>query len=36
VGSALVSKDALAKNDWASITNSAKAFVDAVKKARNG
>jgi 2-dehydro-3-deoxyphosphogluconate aldolase/(4S)-4-hydroxy-2-oxoglutarate aldolase len=36
VGSALVSKDALAKNDWASITNSAKAFVDAVKKVRNG
>ncbi|HSV15774.1 MAG TPA: bifunctional 4-hydroxy-2-oxoglutarate aldolase/2-dehydro-3-deoxy-phosphogluconate aldolase [Tepidisphaeraceae bacterium] len=36
VGSALVSKDALAKNDWAAITNSAKAFVDAVKKARNG
>jgi 2-dehydro-3-deoxyphosphogluconate aldolase / (4S)-4-hydroxy-2-oxoglutarate aldolase len=36
VGSALVSKDALAKNDWSAITNSAKAFVDAVKKARNG
>ena len=36
VGSALVSKEALAKGDWASITNSAKAFVDAVKKARNG
>lgn len=36
VGSALVSKDALAKGDWSSITNSAKAFVDAVKKARGG
>jgi 2-dehydro-3-deoxyphosphogluconate aldolase/(4S)-4-hydroxy-2-oxoglutarate aldolase len=36
VGSALVTKDALAKNDWASISSSAKAFVDAVKKARNG
>ena len=36
VGSALVSKDALAKNDWNAITASAKAFVDAVKKARAG
>src|SRR5215475_1488535 len=36
VGSALVSKDALAKNDWASITSSAKSFVEAVKKARSG
>jgi 2-dehydro-3-deoxyphosphogluconate aldolase/(4S)-4-hydroxy-2-oxoglutarate aldolase len=36
VGSALVTKDALAKNDWSAISSSAKAFVDAVKKARNG
>jgi 2-dehydro-3-deoxyphosphogluconate aldolase/(4S)-4-hydroxy-2-oxoglutarate aldolase len=36
VGSALVSKEALAKNDWAAITASAKAFVDAVQKARAG
>jgi 2-dehydro-3-deoxyphosphogluconate aldolase/(4S)-4-hydroxy-2-oxoglutarate aldolase len=36
VGSALVSKEALAKNDWAAITSSAKAFVDAVQKARAG
>ncbi len=36
VGSALVSKDALAKNDWASVTASAKQFVDAVRKARGG
>jgi 2-dehydro-3-deoxyphosphogluconate aldolase/(4S)-4-hydroxy-2-oxoglutarate aldolase len=34
VGSALVTKDALAKNDWASITTSAKAFTEAVKAAR--
>ena len=33
-GSALVSKDAMAKKDWATITNNAKAFVDAVKAAR--
>ena len=33
-GSALVSKDAMAKKDWSSITNNAKAFVDAVKTAR--
>jgi 2-dehydro-3-deoxyphosphogluconate aldolase/(4S)-4-hydroxy-2-oxoglutarate aldolase len=33
-GSALVSKDAMAKKDWASITANAKAFVDAVKSAR--
>ena len=33
-GSALVSKDAMAKKDWAAITNNAKAFVDAVKAAR--
>lgn len=34
VGSALVTKDALANNDWASITQNAKTFVDAVKAAR--
>ena len=33
-GSALVSKDAMAKKDWTAITNNAKAFVDAVKAAR--
>jgi 2-dehydro-3-deoxyphosphogluconate aldolase/(4S)-4-hydroxy-2-oxoglutarate aldolase len=33
-GSALVSKEAMAKKDWASITANAKAFVDAVKSAR--
>lgn len=33
-GSSLVSKDALAKNDWASITNNARAFVEAIKAAR--
>jgi 2-dehydro-3-deoxyphosphogluconate aldolase/(4S)-4-hydroxy-2-oxoglutarate aldolase len=36
VGSALVSKDALAKGDWAVITQSAKAFVDVINKARGG
>jgi 2-dehydro-3-deoxyphosphogluconate aldolase / (4S)-4-hydroxy-2-oxoglutarate aldolase len=33
-GSSLVSKDALAKNDWASITANAKAFVEAITAAR--
>lgn len=33
-GSALVSKDALARDDWASITANARAFTDAVKAAR--
>jgi 2-dehydro-3-deoxyphosphogluconate aldolase/(4S)-4-hydroxy-2-oxoglutarate aldolase len=33
-GSALVSKDALANNDWAAITANAQAFVAAVKAAR--
>ena len=33
-GSALVSKDAMAKKDWPAITNNAKAFVDAVRTAR--
>jgi len=33
-GSSLVSKDALAKNDWATVTASAKSFVDAIKTAR--
>jgi 2-dehydro-3-deoxyphosphogluconate aldolase/(4S)-4-hydroxy-2-oxoglutarate aldolase len=33
-GSSLVTKDALAKNDWASVTNNAKAFVEAIKAAR--
>jgi 2-dehydro-3-deoxyphosphogluconate aldolase/(4S)-4-hydroxy-2-oxoglutarate aldolase len=35
VGSALVTKDAMAKGDWASITSSARAFVDAVRAARS-
>jgi 2-dehydro-3-deoxyphosphogluconate aldolase/(4S)-4-hydroxy-2-oxoglutarate aldolase len=35
-GSALVSKDALAKNDWNAVTAAAKQFVDAVKQARAG
>src|SRR5687768_13736370 len=34
VGSALVTKEAMAKGDWASITSSARAFMDAVKSAR--
>jgi 2-dehydro-3-deoxyphosphogluconate aldolase/(4S)-4-hydroxy-2-oxoglutarate aldolase len=34
VGSSLVTKDALAKNDWGSIAASAKAFVQAVAAAR--
>ena len=33
-GSALVTKDAMAKKDWAAITACARAFVDAVKSAR--
>lgn len=33
-GSALVSKDALTNNDWASITANARAFSEAVKAAR--
>ncbi len=33
-GSALVSKEALATNDWPAITKSAQAFVTAVKSAR--
>jgi 2-dehydro-3-deoxyphosphogluconate aldolase / (4S)-4-hydroxy-2-oxoglutarate aldolase len=33
-GSSLVSKEALAKNDWASITANAKAFVEAIRVAR--
>src|SRR4051812_21729763 len=33
-GSALVSKDAMAKKDWAAITANGRAFVDAVKSAR--
>ena len=34
VGSALVTKDALAKDDWASITANAHAFVEVVRSAR--
>jgi len=34
VGSSCVTRDALAKNDWATITNNAKAFVDAIRAAR--
>jgi len=33
-GSSLVSKDALAKDDWSAITAAAKLFVDAVRVAR--
>lgn len=33
-GSALVTKDALANNDWKSVAANAKAFTDAVKAAR--
>ena len=33
-GSALVTKDAMAKKDWATITSNAKAFTDAIKAAR--
>jgi 2-dehydro-3-deoxyphosphogluconate aldolase/(4S)-4-hydroxy-2-oxoglutarate aldolase len=33
-GSALVSKEAMAKGDWAAITANAKAFVEAVKAGR--
>src|SRR5690348_10933904 len=33
-GSALVSKDAMDKGDWASIASNAKAFVEAVKQGR--
>jgi len=36
VGSSLCTKEALAKNDWPAITAYAKAFVDAVQKARAG
>src|SRR3954466_4393957 len=34
VGTSLVTKDALAKNDWPSITTNARAFVHAVASAR--
>ncbi|HEY7115983.1 MAG TPA: bifunctional 4-hydroxy-2-oxoglutarate aldolase/2-dehydro-3-deoxy-phosphogluconate aldolase [Tepidisphaeraceae bacterium] len=34
VGSSLVTKDALAKNDWPAVTATAKAFVQAVATAR--
>jgi len=34
VGSALVSKDAMSKRDWQSITTNARAFVDAIATAR--
>src|SRR5437764_955768 len=33
-GTALVSKDAMAKGDWATITKNAKAFVEAIRAAR--
>ena len=33
-GSSLVTKDALAKNDWAGVTANAKAFVEAIRTAR--
>jgi 2-dehydro-3-deoxyphosphogluconate aldolase/(4S)-4-hydroxy-2-oxoglutarate aldolase len=34
VGSALVTKDAMANKDWAGITAASKSFVDAVREAR--
>ena len=34
VGSALVTKDAMAKGDWNSITQNARAFTDAIRAAR--
>ncbi|HEY0008932.1 MAG TPA: bifunctional 4-hydroxy-2-oxoglutarate aldolase/2-dehydro-3-deoxy-phosphogluconate aldolase [Tepidisphaeraceae bacterium] len=34
VGSALVSKEALVKGDWAGVTAAAKAFVEAIQQAR--
>jgi 2-dehydro-3-deoxyphosphogluconate aldolase/(4S)-4-hydroxy-2-oxoglutarate aldolase len=34
VGSALVSKDALARSDWPAVTANAWAFIDAVRQAR--
>lgn len=34
VGSALVTKDAMANKDWDGITKASKAFVDAIKEAR--
>ena len=34
VGSALVTKEAMAKGDWNSITQSARAFTDAIRAAR--
>ncbi|HEX8339661.1 MAG TPA: bifunctional 4-hydroxy-2-oxoglutarate aldolase/2-dehydro-3-deoxy-phosphogluconate aldolase [Tepidisphaeraceae bacterium] len=36
VGSALVTKDAMAKGDWASITRAAKGFTDTINQARAG
>ncbi len=33
-GSSLVTKDAMTKGDWTSITNNAKAFVEAIRAAR--
>jgi 2-dehydro-3-deoxyphosphogluconate aldolase / (4S)-4-hydroxy-2-oxoglutarate aldolase len=35
-GSSLVSKDALAKNDWKAVATAAKEFMDAIKAARAG
>jgi 2-dehydro-3-deoxyphosphogluconate aldolase/(4S)-4-hydroxy-2-oxoglutarate aldolase len=34
-GSSLVTKDALAKNDWTSVTANAKAFVETIRAARS-
>jgi 2-dehydro-3-deoxyphosphogluconate aldolase / (4S)-4-hydroxy-2-oxoglutarate aldolase len=36
IGSALVTKDAMSKGDWGSITSNAKAFVEAIRGARAG
>jgi 2-dehydro-3-deoxyphosphogluconate aldolase/(4S)-4-hydroxy-2-oxoglutarate aldolase len=35
-GSALVSKDAMARRDWGAITSSARAFVEQIRSARKG
>jgi 2-dehydro-3-deoxyphosphogluconate aldolase/(4S)-4-hydroxy-2-oxoglutarate aldolase len=34
-GSSLISKEALAGNDWTSVTTNAKAFVETIRAARN-
>ncbi len=34
-GSSLISKDALVRNDWTSVTGNARAFVETIRAARN-